>query len=279
MSSPYGWGVTPSQPSNNGVPESTPSQTGGCSQQSTSPQNPSYGFNNQPQPQPQGIQSTPQYGFGAQSQQSAPQQGFDAQSQQSAPQQGASYGFNNGQEGQQPVNPYAQLPQQGASYGFNNGQEGQQPVNPYAQLPQQGINNQPLYQGNYPSMQGQFDNNKYNTKAILGFIFSFVCWPAGLVLSILGRNEIKRNGGKGKGLTTASFVLCGISVVAAIVAIVMVFTSVPDYSKAYSTSYDKEYSYSQDSAYYGSAGTDNVHAISQNENGKIILDQVYERNN
>lgn len=71
-------------------------------------------------------------------------------------------------------------------------------------------------------MQGQFDNNKYNTKAILGFIFSFVCWPAGLVLSILGRNEIKRNGGKGKGLTTASFVLCGISVVAAIVAIVMV---------------------------------------------------------
>ena len=259
MSSPYGWGATPSQPSNNGVPESTPSQAGGYSQQPTPPQNPSYGFNNQPQPpsqsQPQGIQSTPQYGFGAQSQpqpQGVPQYGFDAQ---------------------------PSAPQQGASYGFNNGQEGQQPVNPYTQLPQQGINNQPLYQGNYPSMQGQFDNNKYNTKAILGFIFSFVCWPAGLVLSILGRNEIKRNGGKGKGLTTASFVLCGISVVAAIVAIVMVFTSVPDYSKDYSTSYDKEYSYSQDSAYYGSAGTDNVHASSQNENGKIILDQVYERNN
>lgn len=257
MSSPYGWGVTPSQPSNNGVPESTPSQASGYSQQPTPPQNPSYGFNNQPQPRPsQGIQLPPQYDFDAQSQpqQSAPQYGFDAQPQQSAP-------------------------QQGASYGFNNGQEGQQPVNPYAQLPQQGINNQPLYQGNYPSMQGQFDNNKYNTKAILGFIFSFVCWPAGLVLSILGRNEIKRNGGKGKGLTTASFVLCGISVVAAIVAIVMVFTSAPDYSKDYSTSYDKGYSYSQDSAYYGSAGTDNAHAISQNENGKIILDQVYERNN
>ncbi len=257
MSSPYGWGVTPSQPSNNGVPESTPSQASGYSQQPTPPQNPSYGFNNQPQPQPsQGIQLPPQYDFDAQSQpqQSAPQYGFDAQSQPSAP-------------------------QQGASHGFNNGQEGQQPVNTYAQLPQQGINNQPLYQGNYPSMQGQFDNNKYNTKAILGFIFSFVCWPAGLVLSILGRNEIKRNGGKGKGLTTASFVLCGISVVAAIVAIVMVFTSAPDYSKDYSTSYDKEYSYSQNSAYYGSADTDNAHAISQNENGEIILDQVYERNN
>ena len=257
MSSPYGWGVTPSQPSNNGVPESTPSQASGYSQQPTPPQNPSYGFNNQPQPQPsQGIQLPPQYGFDAQSQpqQSAPQYGFDAQSQPSAP-------------------------QQGASHGFNNGQEGQQPVNTYAQPPQQGINNQPLYQGNYPSMQGQFDNNKYNTKAILGFIFSFVCWPAGLVLSILGRNEIKRNGGKGRGLITASFVLCGISVVAAIVAIVMVFTSAPDYSKDYSTSYDKEYSYSQNSAYYGSADTDNAHAISQNENGEIILDQVYERNN
>lgn len=248
MSSPYGWGATPSQSSSNGVPESTPTPAGGYSQQPTSQQSPSYGFNNQPQ-----------YGFGAQPQPSQPPQG--------APQ----YGFGTQQ-------PQGQQYQQGAPYGFNNGQDAQQPVGSPTQQYQQGINNQPLYMGNYPSMQGQFDNyDKYNTKAVLGFIFVFLFWPVGLVLAILGRNEINKNGGKGKGLTTASFVLCGIDIVATVVAIaftVMAFTGALDYPVAYDEPL-QGYSYSQDSAYYG----DSAHAILQNESNRVILDQTHERNN
>lgn len=244
MSNPYGWGATSPQPSNNGAPESAPVQTSGYSQQPTSQQSPSYGFNNQSQP-------APQYGFGAQPQQSQP------------PQVTPQYGFG------------VQQYQQNALYGFNNGQDAQQMVDSSAQQYQQGINNQTLYMGDYPSMQGQFDNNdKYNTKAVLGFIFVFLFWPVGLVLSILGRNEIKRNGGKGKGLTTASFVLCGIDIVVAIAFIVMVFTGALDYSVAYDEPH-QGYSYSQDSAYYG----DSAHAILQNESNRVIPDQTHERNN
>ena len=245
MSSPYGWGATPPQSSGNGVPESAPTPASGYSQQPTPQQNPSYGFNNQPQ-----------YGFGAQPQQSQPSQG--------APQ----YGFGAQQ-------PQVQQYQQGAPYGFNNGQDAQQMVGSPTQQYQQGINNQPLYMGNYPSMQGQFDsNNEYNIKAVLGFIFVFLFWPVGLVLAILGRNEINKNGGKGKGLTTASFVLCGIDIVVAIVFTVMVFTGAFDYPFAYDEPL-QGYSYSQDSAYHG----DSAHAILQNENNKVILGQTHERNN
>ena len=245
MSSPYGWGATPPQSPNNGVPESAPTPASGYSQQPTSQQSPSYGFNNQPQ-----------YGFGTQPQQS--------QTPQGTPQ----YGFGVQQsQGQQ----Y----QQDALYGFNNGQDAQPPVGSSTQQYQQGINNQTLYMGNYPSMQGQFDsNNEYNIKAVLGFIFVFLFWPVGLVLAILGRNEINKNGGKGKGLTTASFVLCGIDIVVAIVFTVMAFTGALDYSVAYDEPL-QGYSYSQDSAYHG----DGAHAILQNENNKVIPDQTHERNN
>lgn len=240
MSSPYGWGATPPQSPNNGVPESAPSPHSGYSQQS-----PSYGFNNQPQ-----------YGFGAQPQPSQPPQG--------APQ----YGFGVQQ-------PQGQQYQQGVPYGFNNGQDAQQPVGSLAQQYQRGINSQPLYMGDYPSMQGQFDsNNEYNIKAVLGFIFVFLFWPVGLVLAILGRNEINKNGGRGKGLTTASFVLCGIDIVVAIVFTVMVFTGALDYPVAYDEPL-QGYSYSQDSSYHG----DSAPAILQNESNKVITGQTHERNN
>lgn len=218
MSSPYGWGITPKQPSQAGESKPTtaqaqPSQAPGYSQSQQAQQQPTYGFN---LPSQQESQSAQQYGFGAQQQeqqraqeQPAPQYGFDAQQQeQPAPQ----YGFAPQQQYQQPASQptesYGQAPQQYAGA----------PTQQY----QPGMNAQ---QGYYPSMQEQFDNNdKYNTKAILGLIFTFLFWPVGLVLSIMGRNEIKQNGGKGKGLTTASFVLCGLSIVSTIVVTAMVLT-------------------------------------------------------
>ena len=270
MSNPYGWGATSPQPSNNGAPESAPTQASGYPQQ-----NSSSGFSAQSQPQTRQVsQSAPQYGFGTQPQQGQqyphPQQGQQySQPQQVTPQ----YGFGQQSQGQQYG--FAQQPQSSASYGFNNGQDTQQPVGSPSQQSLYDINNQPPYQGNYPSMQGQFDNNdKYNTKAVLGFIFTFIIWPVGLVLSILGRNEINRDGGKGKGLTTASFVLCGIDIVATIMFIVMIFTGVLGSSTTY-VDQPSNYSYSQDSAYHA----DSAHTIFQNENGRVILDQTHERNN
>ena len=233
MSSPYGWGITPKQPSQAGESKLTPaqgqpsqavgysqkqedqhSQAVGYYQLQQAQQSPTYGFH---LPSQQGSQSAQQYGFGAQQQeqqkraqeQPAPQYGFGAQQQnQSSPQ----YDFAPQQQYQppasQPTEPYGQASQQYAGA----------PTQRY----QPGINAQ---QGYYPSMQEQFDNNdKYNTKAILGLIFTFLFWPVGLVLSIMGRNEIKKYGGKGKGLTTASFVLCGLSIVSTVVVTVMVLT-------------------------------------------------------
>ena len=204
MSSPYGWGITPKQPSQAGESkpapvQAQPSQAPGYSQSQQAQQPPSYGFN---LPSQQESQSAQQYGFNVQQ-----EEGQRAQ-EQSAQQ----YGFAPQQQYQQPAShltePYGQASQQYAGAP--------------TQLYHPGINTQ---QGYYPSMQEQFDNNdKYNTKVILGLIFTFLFWPAGLALSIMGRNEIKQNGGKGKGLTTASFVLCGLSIVSTIVITAMVLT-------------------------------------------------------
>lgn len=256
MSSPYGWGITPKQPSQAGEskptpPQGQPSQAAGYSQnQEAQPsqapgysraqqaqQTPTYGFN---LPSQQEGLSAQQYSFqqgeGQRAQeQPAPQYGFGAQQQeQSSPQ----YGFSPQQQYQQPASqptePYGQAPQQ------------------YAGAPTQqcqpGINAQ---QGYYPSMQEQFDNNdKYNTKAILGLIFTFLFWPVGLVLAILGRNEIKQNGGKGKGLTTASFVLCGLSIVSTIVVTAMVLTGALNAGAGRASQHA-----GQSGGYYSSKGT------------------------
>lgn len=235
MSSPYGWGITPKQPSQAGEskptpPQAQPSRAAGYSQKQEAQPSQALGYS-QPQ-QSQQAQQAPTYGFNLPSQQesqSAQQYGFNVQQEegqlaqeQPAPQ----YGFAPQQQ-EQTVPQYGFAPQQQYQ------QPSSQPTEPYGQAPQQyagaptqqyqpGMNAQ---QGYYPSMQEQFDNNdKYNTKAILGFIFTFLFWPVGLVLSIMGRNEIKKNGGKGKGLTTASFVLCGLSIVSTIVITAMVLT-------------------------------------------------------
>ena len=225
MSSPYGWGITPKQPSQAGElkptpaqgqpsraagysqkQESQPSRALGYFQPQQSQQAPTYGFN---LPSQRERQSTPQYGFGSQqeeekrAQENQPVQQYDfgaQQQEQPAPQ----YGFGAQQQ-----------EQSSPQYGFAPQQQYQQPASqptePYGQVSQQ-------YAG-APTQQYQFDNNdKYNTKAILGLIFTFLFWPVGLVLSIMGRNEIKQNGGKGKGLTTASFVLCGLSILISIIA-------------------------------------------------------------
>lgn len=207
MSSPYGWGLPQNQSSNEGASNPSQGQSSGYSQQ-PSQQSPSYGFNLQSQSQ--GVNPSSQGQSSGYSNQQTPSYGFNLQSN---PQQGeqSQYGYSQPSQNQQ----YQSSPQNSASYG-------QQSVGSPAYPAQQGINAQPPQ--NHPSMQGQFNDDKYNTKAILGFILVFFFWPAGLALAIMGRNEIKKYGGKGKGLTTASFILCGVSIVFSIV-ILLVFMS------------------------------------------------------
>ena len=54
---------------------------------------------------------------------------------------------------------------------------------------------------------------KTNTCAVVGFILSFFCGFAGLIISIIALNQIKKTGEKGKGLAIAGIVITIISMV------------------------------------------------------------------
>ncbi|SDC55814.1 protein of unknown function [Geodermatophilus telluris] len=67
-----------------------------------------------------------------------------------------------------------------------------------------------------------------NTLAILALVFAFVASPAGLVLGILARRQIRQTGEEGDGLALAGIVIGGIgtalAVLGVVVAIVVVAT-------------------------------------------------------
>jgi len=66
---------------------------------------------------------------------------------------------------------------------------------------------------------------KTNTLALIGFITSLVCCgtPVGLILSIIGLNQIKKNPNEGgKGLATAGIVVGAIGLIGAIIYYVVV---------------------------------------------------------
>ncbi|AEI11776.1 DUF4190 domain-containing protein [Cellulomonas gilvus] len=55
--------------------------------------------------------------------------------------------------------------------------------------------------------------------AILGLVFAFVFWPAGLVLSIIGMGKTKREGTDGRGLAIGGLVVSLLSLVGTVAAI------------------------------------------------------------
>ena len=134
---------------------------------------------------------------------------------------------------------YPQPPQQPPQYGYTQPPV-QPPVQPpYPPAPQQGY---------YPN-RGQYnEEGDYNTKAILGLVFTLIFWPAGLVLSIIARNEIDKKGGKGKGLTTASFIICGIYIALVILFIIMAFLGAGISHHVYTDPYSG-YAYSSSNNY------------------------------
>lgn len=155
--------------------------------------------------------------------------GYNAAPQQPAPQQTAS-------APQQPAPGYSQ-PQ----YGYPQPQQYGYPQQPVA--PQPPYPAQPGYYPNQYSEQGD-----YNTKAILGLVFTLIFWPAGLVLSIIARNEIDKNGGKGKGLTTASFIISGIYVAVDVFFIIMMLMGAGISHHMYTDPYSG-YAYSSSNTY------------------------------
>ena len=98
-------------------------------------------------------------------------------------------------------------------------------VPPYGQYPPYAGGNGDGTGGNAPLSPADDpynpNNQKYNGLAIAGFICSFFVAVIGLILSIIGLNQIKKQGGKGKGLATAGIVISVISMVLSIVLVVV----------------------------------------------------------
>lgn len=125
------------------------------------------------------------------------------------------YGAPQQPQAQQP-NPYAQ------EYGYAGQQQYTQPG--YGQAPQQPYGQQPYGQQPYGQPYAQqpaaYPQDRWNGMAIAGFVCSFIFSIVGLVLSIIGYNQTKKTGEKGKELALAGIIISGLSIVMTIVMII-----------------------------------------------------------
>jgi hypothetical protein len=65
-----------------------------------------------------------------------------------------------------------------------------------------------------------------NVWAIVGFIMSFIAPLLGLIFSIIGYNQIKRNGEKGNGLATAGIIISSIFLLIGILWIIGIMVAI-----------------------------------------------------
>ena len=121
------------------------------------------------------------------------------------------YGATPQPQAQQP-NPYAQ------EYGYAGQQQYTQPG--YGQAPQQPYGQQPYGQQPYAQQPAAYPQDRWNGMAIAGFVCSFLFSIVGLVLSIIGYNQTKKTGEKGKELALAGIIISGLSIVMTIVMII-----------------------------------------------------------
>ena len=120
------------------------------------------------------------------------------------------YGAPQQPQAQQP-NPYAR------EYGYAGQQQYTQPG--YGQAPQQPYGQQPYGQP-YAQQPAAYPQDRWNGMAIAGFVCSFIFSIVGLVLSIIGYNQTKKTGEKGKELALAGIIISGLSIVMTIVMII-----------------------------------------------------------
>ena len=126
----------------------------------------------------------------------------------------------------------------------------QTPYNRYAQggTPY-GQQYNPNYSQPYAQQYGYMSpaaNQQYNGFAIAGFVCSFFTSIIGLIFSIIGLNQIKRQGGKGKGLAIAGIIISvaklGIYLLLIVMIIVGLFLGMGD---AVTNDLRSDYSYSR----------------------------------
>ena len=103
----------------------------------------------------------------------------------------------------------------------------QTPYNPYMQGGQP--NGQPGWSGSYGSVPPEA-NQKYNGLAIAGFICSFLVSLLGLILSIVGLNQIKKQGGKGKGLAIAGIIISAAGMVIQVILVIALIVGGASYA-------------------------------------------------
>ncbi len=121
------------------------------------------------------------------------------------------YGATPQPQAQQP-NPYAQ------EYGYAGQQQYTQPG--YGQAPQQPYGQQPYGQP-YAQQPAVYPQDRWNGMAIAGFVCSFIFSIVGLVLSIIGYNQTKKTGEKGKELALAGIIISGMTIVMIIAFVVL----------------------------------------------------------
>lgn len=88
---------------------------------------------------------------------------------------------------------------------------------------------QPGWSGSYGSVPPEA-NQKYNGLAIAGFICSFFVSLLGLILSIVGLNQIKKQGGKGKGLAIAGIIISAAGMVIQVILVIVLIVGGASYA-------------------------------------------------
>ncbi|RSX50985.1 hypothetical protein D2E25_1921 [Bifidobacterium goeldii] len=143
---------------------------------------------------------------------------------------------------------YAQSAQPGQAGQPAYAQPGQPPYGQYDQsgqpYPPQG------YNGAYGDPYQQH-NDSWNVCAIVGFVFSFLIALVGLIVSIVGLNQIKKRGGKGKGLAIAGIVISTLSLLLSLALVAVGISTINSASNSVS-SYDTSSSQQAD----GNSGSD-----------------------
>jgi len=85
-------------------------------------------------------------------------------------------------------------------YGVPEQPEGQQPPGAYPPPP-------PLQPNEYGQPPAYGQPRKTNTLAIVALVAAFFCSPAGIIMGLISKNQIKQRGEGGDGLATAAIVV------------------------------------------------------------------------
>ena len=108
-------------------------------------------------------------------------------------------------------------------------------------------NGQPGWSGSYGSVPPEA-NRKYNGLAIAGFICSFLVSLLGLILSIVGLDQIKKQGGKGKGLAIAGIIISAAGMVIQVILVIALIAGGASYAIKAIDEAKTDSSYSQSSS-------------------------------